>query len=608
MLGFAVKGLKYNEVNNLVHDRILSESIDEPSVHFRALALKCMEEAINEIGDEPFSLPLLQALILNTHCLLVQGVRGRAWRYLGLCIRSAYELNLHLIDGGKIQGQVDSVKADRWCIEEEWRRAWWAIWEMDVFASTIRRCPTGIDWSQNLTFLPAEDEKWHRGEPQNSSFLEVNVVDRWKQLAASENQSAKAWFIVINSLMKDAQNISSPSSVAKLSPHLEQSATVASANANAEATKRREAQKKLEATNRLLAILNSLHCSVMALPDHARWNGQALTFGINDNKQHGVSAKKLADSAIYSIYVMTQLTKLMSLKYHVFRTGMTWSSSMEESDHISGLANNSSSALDSEYLAEYFEAADNIVSLIRRCPEDHHRYLNPFLASTSWLAGAVQLVRRSLLPDDSSEKDLVASNFALLSMTYRKTVAFWNMSRTPLSHWQSLEDDLEHIKDDPTPGDNFRYDAPFVFTGGKAVFPSSDKANNFASAIIMPPPSSSHGTQGYMISHGNFNGQMPSLASDSGVGDSLASNGDNEHLFQHPTSVEDANVDENANQQFANVPPLDSSMKYAQIPGLDSQVDFSSNFVDPMLFSNERAMNLDFSNYLDEMLSGSYVP
>lgn len=86
-----------------------------------------MDKAIAELGDEPLSLPLLQTMILNALCLLLQGVRGRAWRLLGTCIRSAYELNLHLIDAGKPNGQYQPANAEQWCIEEEWRRAWWAI-------------------------------------------------------------------------------------------------------------------------------------------------------------------------------------------------------------------------------------------------------------------------------------------------------------------------------------------------------------------------------------------------------------------------------------------------------------------------------------------------
>ncbi|GME44975.1 uncharacterized protein LTHEOB_9938 [Neofusicoccum parvum] len=120
---------------------------------FHSLSLQFLDAAIDECGDEPPSLCLLQVAILTTFYQLIQGVRGRAWRSLGLCVRMAYELGLHQVDSGEPYRQApestDSVT--RWCFDEERRRAWWAIWEMDSFASTIRRCPTAIDWTENET-------------------------------------------------------------------------------------------------------------------------------------------------------------------------------------------------------------------------------------------------------------------------------------------------------------------------------------------------------------------------------------------------------------------------------------------------------------------------
>ncbi|MGH7963755.1 MAG: hypothetical protein ACRERD_18335, partial [Candidatus Binatia bacterium] len=62
------------------------------------MAIKYVDKALFDCGDDPPSLVLLQALILLSHHLLIKGVKGRAWRYLGTCVRVAYELNLHLID------------------------------------------------------------------------------------------------------------------------------------------------------------------------------------------------------------------------------------------------------------------------------------------------------------------------------------------------------------------------------------------------------------------------------------------------------------------------------------------------------------------------------
>ncbi|KAJ5797967.1 uncharacterized protein N7503_007263 [Penicillium pulvis] len=165
-----------------------------PSEHFQILALTYVDEALKECGDEPPSLCILQALVIATHLQLTQGVRGKAWRSLGICVRLAYELNLHLVDFDR--EQIDSIDVEKWCWREEKRRAWWAIWEMDVFASTIRRTPSAIDWTQMETLLPVEDKYWFGGRVQPSCFMERGPINRWKALHESGNRSPKAWFLM----------------------------------------------------------------------------------------------------------------------------------------------------------------------------------------------------------------------------------------------------------------------------------------------------------------------------------------------------------------------------------------------------------------------------
>jgi hypothetical protein len=51
--------------------------------HFKSLASKFIQEALEECGDETPTLCLLQALIISTHQDLARGVQGKAWRSLG---------------------------------------------------------------------------------------------------------------------------------------------------------------------------------------------------------------------------------------------------------------------------------------------------------------------------------------------------------------------------------------------------------------------------------------------------------------------------------------------------------------------------------------------
>lgn len=663
MLAFGLKGLDHSDVNNMIQDSVFSEPMHPPSIHFRALSIKYMEQAVDELEDEPLSLPLLQAMILNTHCLLVQGVRGRAWRYLGTLIRAAYELNLHLIDAGK-PSHAQPTNAERWCIEEEWRRAWWAIWEMDVFASVIRRCPTGIDWTQNDTFLPAEDEKWYHGEPQPGCFLENNVNSRWKSLAATQGQSPRAWFIVINSLMKDAQNLSSPTSVDR-SLVSDPAPTQASEKRIFDEHQRQQTQKKAAAVKQLSTVLNALYCAVLALPKELKYHGQHLNFGGADTMYPAAVAQRLTDSFVYSIYLMTQLTKLMVLKYHVFRSGVKWNFGQDHNnDERIPTGGNSDpepprdSTLaieETQHLAQYFDAADSVMNMIRACAEDHYQHVNPFLASTTWLAGAVQLLHRSRLPEDDPDRELITSRYDLLNLTYQKTVDFWNMSKVPLRNWETLESCLEgksisNDKNNPSSGgnDGFHLEMPYIFTAGNVGLlnrSSPSPPSSSSSSSLQRKHSSHREPLSTSSANGNYTGVSdlfnapPATAaaatatahyppqamshyaflttSSSSANLYAAAAATTSPLLEHSHSQSNSQTQQQQQQQHAlsiasSEPDLGAEQHVASFPSTETQVQFSPAFLDPMPmsmpFAVDRHINTDFSNYLDEMLSGSYLP
>ncbi|KAJ4142007.1 hypothetical protein NW754_014797 [Fusarium falciforme] len=176
------------------------------SDHFHKIATKALDDSLRETDDEVPSLSVLQAMVLCTFNELIRGVRGKGWRLLGSCVRVAYEQHLNLIDyGAPILPPRDEDGIRRWVGKEEERRCWWAIWEMDVFASTIKRCPLAIDWSVNEIYLPIPDRDWFNGQYRQSSFLHPQPGERWKRLKKCDNDSPTAWFIVLNSIMRDAQ-------------------------------------------------------------------------------------------------------------------------------------------------------------------------------------------------------------------------------------------------------------------------------------------------------------------------------------------------------------------------------------------------------------------
>lgn len=394
------------------------KDIHRQAAHFLDLASNYSDTALKDCGDNTPSLCLLQAFILVSHGQLTQGVLGRAWRTLGTSVRLAYEMNLHLVDA---RGPEYALNSKRWCEDEEKRRAWWAIWEMDVFATIIRRTPTAVDWSQLETLLPVDDEHWFECKPTQSCFLQQDPILRWKALANSENQSPKAWFIVINSLMKETQRISSPRGIP---------------NGNGPSSDGID-----EARQRLEVIANAVHCFQLALPSQLKYKQQHLGF---DARVHGeISSLRQLHCSIYNIYMMTQLARLMTYRYDVFKGRFRVALPTRESD-ISHDKPDTQTKGKTERLAvnEYFEAADDMLTIIHRSCDDHIRYINPFLSNTIWLASAVHLMR-SQLCRTGEIKSAIKSRYEVLHLTYKRCVKFWDMHTAVQQNLETLEEQLE---------------------------------------------------------------------------------------------------------------------------------------------------------------------
>ncbi|KAH8804415.1 fungal-specific transcription factor domain-containing protein [Xylogone sp. PMI_703] len=440
MLAFAVRF--HADENTIIGSTNPSETRYQ-AANFLSLAFKYIDTAVNECGDQTPPLCVLQACIISAHCQLTQGVLGRAWRSLGTCVRLAYEMNLHLIDmkGAPVSAETDSK---RWCYDEEKRRAWWAIWEMDVFATTIRRTPTAVDWSQIETLLPVEDKYWFCNQPRPSCFLDRDITTRWKTLRDSGNQSSKSWFIVINSLMKDAQRISSPRGIPN-SSQLSGSLPYKPSRKHD-----RDSSDMVEEARQVLeTISNAVHCFELALPAHLSYRNQYLGFNARDPSQF--TSPRHMHCSIHNIYVMTQLAKLMIHRYEVFgshnklfRLAEESSNTVEDRRQHQARFTITTSKGDTGMLAlrQYFEAANNIVTIVNRSCDDHIRYINPFLSYTIWLGSAVQLVHRIFSPPGTN-RNLIKSRFEILHLTYRKCVDFWGIQTAVQQNLEKLEAQVE---------------------------------------------------------------------------------------------------------------------------------------------------------------------
>ncbi len=111
-----------------------------------------------------------------------------------MCVRIAYELNLHLIDaqGAAVAGEEDSI---RWRGKEEKRRAWvrpYGKWT-SLPAPSDEHPPqlTGRIWKPcSLSMIPTGSAI----DPRGAHSWREDPIQRWKSLQDSGNQSPKAWF------------------------------------------------------------------------------------------------------------------------------------------------------------------------------------------------------------------------------------------------------------------------------------------------------------------------------------------------------------------------------------------------------------------------------
>lgn len=399
--------------------------------YFIDLTFKYINNALVECDDEMPPLCVLQALIVATHCRLTQGVRGKAWRSLGLCVSLVYEAKLHILDSRKV---VKKENPHRWQEDEEKRRVFWAVWEMDIFASTIRRTPTAIDQNQIEILLPVDNTHWFSGDPTSSCFMETDPNQRWKALQESGSQSPKAWFLIINSLMKDAQIVCNPQAVSTMGNrdhHKPKSNNWASTP-----------EPALEAHQKLETLANAVRCFSLALPSHLHYRDQYLAFGAPAQEQ--LESQRQQHCSIYNIFVMTQLACLMIYRYDAFgsQSRRPEISGRHRSGNTAGRGTFSPFNSEIGALSQYYEAADRILEIVNRSCEDHFQHINPFLSSTIWLASAVQLVRKHFARANSN-RDLIKSRFDVLYLTYKQCVHFWDIQTALERNLEFIEEQLE---------------------------------------------------------------------------------------------------------------------------------------------------------------------
>lgn len=416
----------------------IRKSALDPS-RFYKIASTSVHTQLQNCGDKPPPLVLLQTLIITTYYELVSGVRGIAWRSLGAAIRIAYELRLHLVDLPlKLSPTTtDSDSVDAWIAKEERRRAWWTLWELEVFATFIRKSPLGMNLKQHATLLPVDDTCWFNGEKSPSCFFEPDPVLRWKALKKSDNESGRAWFIVINSFLSDAHYLTNASVPLEFSNKYE--STFYTRHHSTSKQRTRQASK--------LAVLdNCVSCFDMSLPPHFRFRSERLSSpSLGQNKTDAYRK----NSERQTIHAMIHLAKIMILHtdcfHHSYRDAESKGGiSVFSNTETSPLLDESNSYSNSLW-ARYLLAAENVVGIVRNSPTDHIRYRHPLLVNTFWIIAAIQLVQGTFAKTDS-EKVLAKSNFELLCLTLAQHEQYWSTSPVLLQNLKKLRRSLDNMR------------------------------------------------------------------------------------------------------------------------------------------------------------------
>ena len=157
------------------------------------------------------SLEYLQGCILLAFYHNTNSSNSFGWTLTGVCTRLAYDLGIDMIDE-EICQQPD-LFANQWNTIEEWlhreelRRAWWSVWELDTFASTVARKPYTIDRGKMCVLLPVSDQCWFGEQPIASAPVGNTPATAWRSLQGSPNQDERAWFLVGNVLMALAYDL-----------------------------------------------------------------------------------------------------------------------------------------------------------------------------------------------------------------------------------------------------------------------------------------------------------------------------------------------------------------------------------------------------------------
>lgn len=149
----------------------------------------------------------LQGLTVLAFYLYAMEPNPQGWVLIGICSRLAYELELDKVDEDLEKTKSQMAQPEVWSKQEEQRRVWWCIWELDGFAAAIACRRPAIDKGNMQVMLPVSDGTWFSNTPVESAIIDPVPTKAWQTLEKCENQDVRAWFLLANFLLLSAHDL-----------------------------------------------------------------------------------------------------------------------------------------------------------------------------------------------------------------------------------------------------------------------------------------------------------------------------------------------------------------------------------------------------------------
>lgn len=147
-------------------------------------------------------LEYLQGCTLLAYYSYLRGPDSRGWLLIGMCSRLAYDLELDKTDlMNESHGHGYKISVEQWSRLEECRRAWWSVWELDCFSSSIACRAHTIDKRKMHVRLPVSDERWFANTPVESVVMGPDPLHACHCLKDCPNQDERAWHVIVNFLL-----------------------------------------------------------------------------------------------------------------------------------------------------------------------------------------------------------------------------------------------------------------------------------------------------------------------------------------------------------------------------------------------------------------------